>query len=239
MPHAAPTSTAPTDPAAFLSAPSTNRPPQGAPTRSPTAPFKPSRSDPLNREPTARTGATAPRVAGANASGATATATPARAHDPAPRPGQSVEARSGRCPETRHGALPPGPPPKAAAFGIHSFGCGEGGALRDWPGLPDQAGGCRRDPAARANPAMPLPHRNQREGSKGRCPWRGSKGQRPLVGSRGKAPGLPSLDCPVGVTKITSVAPHRYTTLPPRETAPRPITFCPRDTRHAGADHHR
>ena len=50
---------------------------------------------------------------------------------------------------------------------IH-FGCGEGGALRDWP-------------------ALPLPHRNQREGSKGRCPWRESRGQSPLVGSRGKA----------------------------------------------------
>ena len=54
MPHAARTTTAPTDPAAFLSAPSANRPPQGAPTSSPTAPFKPSRIDPLNREPTAK-----------------------------------------------------------------------------------------------------------------------------------------------------------------------------------------
>ena len=34
-------------------APSANRPPQGAPTPTPTARFKPSHADPLNREPTA------------------------------------------------------------------------------------------------------------------------------------------------------------------------------------------
>ena len=60
MPHAARTTTAPTDPAAFLSAPSANRPPQGAPTPGPTVPFKPSRIDPMNREPTAKSALTAP-----------------------------------------------------------------------------------------------------------------------------------------------------------------------------------
>jgi hypothetical protein len=35
-------------------------PPQGAPTPSPTAPFKPSRTDPLNREPTAKSNSSAP-----------------------------------------------------------------------------------------------------------------------------------------------------------------------------------
>ena len=36
------------------------RPPQRAPTPGPTAPFKPFRIDPLNREPTAKAGSTAP-----------------------------------------------------------------------------------------------------------------------------------------------------------------------------------
>ena len=112
MPHAAPTFTAPTDPAAFLSAPTANRPPQGAPTPGPTVPFKPSRTDPLNREPAAdpsstapfkpfstdplnrepaaKPGSTAPRVTSSNASSAAATALPACADDPAPRPGQSA-----------------------------------------------------------------------------------------------------------------------------------------------------
>jgi hypothetical protein len=40
-------------------APSANRPPQGAPTPGPTAPFKPFRVDPLNREPAAKLGSTA------------------------------------------------------------------------------------------------------------------------------------------------------------------------------------
>jgi hypothetical protein len=42
--------------AAGLRAPA-NRPPRGAPTPGPTAPFKPSRTDPLNREPTAKSSA--------------------------------------------------------------------------------------------------------------------------------------------------------------------------------------
>jgi hypothetical protein len=63
-----------------------------------TAPFKPSRTDPLNREPTAKPGSTAPRVAGSNASSAAATVLPARAHDPAPRPGQSGEGGKVRAP---------------------------------------------------------------------------------------------------------------------------------------------
>jgi hypothetical protein len=56
MPYAALTPAAPSDPAAFLSAPSANRPPQGAPTPGPVAPIKPFRTDPLNREPTAKPG---------------------------------------------------------------------------------------------------------------------------------------------------------------------------------------
>jgi hypothetical protein len=53
MPYAALTPAAPSDPAAFLSAPSANRPPQAVPTPGLVAPFKPSRTDPLNREPDA------------------------------------------------------------------------------------------------------------------------------------------------------------------------------------------
>src|SRR5208337_5542316 len=40
-----------------------------------------------------------------------------------PQGNRANEARSGRCPETRQGGVAPlDPPPKAAAFGIHSFG---------------------------------------------------------------------------------------------------------------------
>jgi hypothetical protein len=85
-----------------------------------TAPFKPFRTDPLNREPTAKPGSTAPfkssrtdplhlipprrrpstapRAAASNTSSAAATASPARPHGPAPRPGQSGEGRPGPLP---------------------------------------------------------------------------------------------------------------------------------------------
>jgi hypothetical protein len=43
-----------------LMRPPANRPPQGARTPGPTAPFKPSRVDPMNREPTAKPGSTVP-----------------------------------------------------------------------------------------------------------------------------------------------------------------------------------
>ncbi len=70
-------------------------------------------------------------------------------HPPNARPlcgraGQSGEARSGRCPETRQGALPPGPLPKAGPLESIHFGCGEGWALRDWPG---RSGSHRQPPA--------------------------------------------------------------------------------------------
>ena len=54
MPYATLTLAAPSDPAAFISAPSANRPPQGVPTPGPVAPSKPFRIDPLNRERTAK-----------------------------------------------------------------------------------------------------------------------------------------------------------------------------------------
>jgi hypothetical protein len=105
------------------------RPSQGAPRPSPVAPFKPSRIDPLNREPAAKPGSTAPfkqsridplnrepaakpgsiapRVTGSNASGADATPQPARAHGPPPRPGQSGEASKVRpAPAEAGGAAP-------------------------------------------------------------------------------------------------------------------------------------
>jgi hypothetical protein len=73
------------------------RHPQGAPTRGPTASFKPFRTDPLNREPTAKP-ATSPykpfRTDPLNREPMAkpgSTALPARAQDPAPRPGQSGE----------------------------------------------------------------------------------------------------------------------------------------------------
>ena len=59
MPYAALTPAAPSDPAALLSAPSANRPPQGVPSPGPVVPSKPFRTDPLNREPTAKPGSTA------------------------------------------------------------------------------------------------------------------------------------------------------------------------------------
>jgi hypothetical protein len=62
----------------------------------PTAPLKPSRTDPLNREPTAKSGSTDPfepfrtdRLNREPTAKPSATAPPARAHDPAPRPWQS------------------------------------------------------------------------------------------------------------------------------------------------------
>jgi hypothetical protein len=95
------------------------RHPQGAPTRGPTAsfkpfrtdplnreptakpattPYKPFRTDPLNREPTAKPGPTVPfkpfRTDPLNREPTAkpgSTALPARAQDPAPRPGQSGE----------------------------------------------------------------------------------------------------------------------------------------------------
>ncbi len=53
MPYPALSPAAPSDPVAFRSAPSANRPPQGAPAPGSTAPFKPFRIDPLNRGPDA------------------------------------------------------------------------------------------------------------------------------------------------------------------------------------------
>ena len=51
MSHAAFTAAAPARPAVLLPAPSANRPLRAAPTPDPIAPFKPSRIDPVNREP--------------------------------------------------------------------------------------------------------------------------------------------------------------------------------------------
>jgi hypothetical protein len=72
-----------------------NREPTAKPT--PTALFKPFRIDPLNREPTPKPTPTAPPVAGSNTSSA-ATAPPARAHGPAPRPRQLDEGSQVRAP---------------------------------------------------------------------------------------------------------------------------------------------
>jgi hypothetical protein len=89
-----------------------NREPTGKPGS--TAPFKPFSTDPLNREPAAKTGPTAPRVTGSNASSTAATAQPARAHDPAPHPGQSGEASKVRpAPAEAGGAAPTLLPPIA------------------------------------------------------------------------------------------------------------------------------
>ena len=106
----------------------------------------------------------------------------------------AVAARSGRCPETRRGALCPlDPLPKAEPLGpFHLVGvregrAGVGGVARIAPAF---AGAIRAAPAQR-QPAPPSPPTNWK-GSKGRCPWRESRGQRPLVGSRGNAPGLAS-----------------------------------------------
>jgi hypothetical protein len=60
MSHAAFTAAAPARPAVLLPAPSANRPLRAAPTPDPIAPFKPSRTDPLNREPTTNPSITVP-----------------------------------------------------------------------------------------------------------------------------------------------------------------------------------
>ena len=63
-----------------------------------TAPFKPSRVDPMRLIPPRRLPSTVPRVAASNASTAAATASHARARDPATRPGQSGQGRPGPLP---------------------------------------------------------------------------------------------------------------------------------------------
>ena len=88
-------------------------------------------------------------------------------------------ARSGLRPETRQGALPPGPPPEAAASGLHFLVGLREGCRRGQCSAADR----RRVGWPRRHPSL---NPNQRTGSKGRCPWRGSKGQRPLVGSGAK-----------------------------------------------------
>src|SRR5580692_2332509 len=61
--------------------------PHAAAKPGPTVPIKPSRIDPLNREPATKTGATAPRATGSYFSSATATAPPARDSAANPRYG--------------------------------------------------------------------------------------------------------------------------------------------------------
>jgi hypothetical protein len=117
-----------------------------------------------------------------------------------------TKGRSGLRPETRQGALPPGPPPlgssargQAPAEPLGSIHCVSGAGGGTGAGL----GGRHRtgDRPARWRPPRPAPvpppaPQTQVKGSKAchraldpvvRCPWRGSKGQRPLVGSRGEA----------------------------------------------------
>jgi hypothetical protein len=95
-----------------------------------------------------------------------------------------------RCrPETRQGALPPGPPPKAAAFGIHSFCWGEGGALRG----PARAAGNTPAfagviPAAQAGPRNAPPSPQQTDGFQGPLPLAGIQGAAPLGGVQGQRP---------------------------------------------------
>jgi hypothetical protein len=93
-----------------------NREPSATP--SSTAPFTPSRIDPMNREPTANPGSTAPHATASNASSAAATAQPARADAPAPHPGQSGEASQVRpAPAQASGsALTRLPPPDCAGL---------------------------------------------------------------------------------------------------------------------------
>jgi hypothetical protein len=88
-------------------APSANRPLQGAPTTGPTAPFKPSRIDPMDREPAARPGATAPftpfRIDPLN-------------REPTAKPGPTVPFKPSRIdPLNREPSEKPGPTAPSAA----------------------------------------------------------------------------------------------------------------------------
>jgi len=69
-----------------------------------------------------------------------------------PRAIGPTKGRSGLRPETRQGALPPGPPAKAAAFAIHPLCLGRGRRDRGRPGLSPSP---RRPPGDGGRPARP------------------------------------------------------------------------------------
>ena len=136
-----------------------------------------------------------------------------------PRGHRVKEARSGLCPETRQGALPPGPPAKAQP--LQSIRLEWLGGRGPAPPLRCRNGDRRSDTAV----AVQVPSRPTipSEGFQGLCPWRGSNGAAPLGGVSGAKPlALPhSLDCPaagrisVPSTKLNSRSlPSRKTRAP-------------------------
>ncbi len=283
-------------PAALLSAPSANRPPQGAPTPGPTARFKPFRTDPLNREPTAKTGSTAPfkpfRTDPLNREqtakpGATVPFKPFRTdplnREPAAEPGSTVPFKPSRTdPLNREPTAKPGStvpfkpfrtdplnrepaaePGSTAPFKPFRFKPSRTDPLNREPTAepgstvpfkPSRIDPLNREPAAKPGSIAPrvagsnaysaaataLPARTYDPAPRPGQSGEGGKVRPAPAEAGGAAPTLlPSPDCRVGVTKITSVAPRQHTTLPPRENALRPVTLCPRDRHHAGVDHHR
>ncbi len=114
-----------------------------------------------------------------------------------PPPRRRNEARSGRCPETRQGALPPGPPPKAGPLGsIQLAAVREERSGTGLGGL-DHAGDRRRDPGppSRSRNAPPSPQpRSGFQGlalggdPRGSAPWRGP-GAEPLAFLRSRRRG--------------------------------------------------
>src|SRR5208282_6228155 len=89
---------------------------------------------------------------------------------------------------THMGRCPPGPPTKGGAFGIHSFGLGEGGGCAGlaWAATITSA---IADVIAqpRPTPRTPRPRPNQRAGSKG-SPLAGVQRAAPSGGVQGQSP---------------------------------------------------
>jgi hypothetical protein len=100
---------------------------------------------------------------------------------------RSNEGRSGRCPETRQGALPPGPPPEAEPLDSIHFGWGEGGGTGlAWVAAITPAD-CRCDGGDPGQPSPPA--LTPTNGRVPRAPpLAGIQGAAPLGGVRGKAP---------------------------------------------------
>src|SRR5580658_2827201 len=95
----------------------------------------------------------------------------------------------GSAPAPRQGALPPGPPPEAAASGLRSFwlGCGRGVRGSGWAvGVASAIAGAT--PTAQPDPRTPLPHPNQTRGFQGPLPLAGIQGAEPLGGVQGRSP---------------------------------------------------
>ena len=152
-----------------------NREPTAKP--GPTAPFKPSRIDPLNREPTTKPSSTAPRVATR-----TAPIAQHRAQGDPVKQARSgalpLDPTRGRCPlDSRQGR----------ALGTRSLAAVREGRCVAGLGCPDQGGDCRRDPGNPDRPRNAPPSPQPNEWIPKAPPLVGVQGARPPGGFQGSA----------------------------------------------------